>query len=69
MAEVFWPSGVQPRTEVVEIESVNVDQSVLGRILGYGDIYIVGTGGSKERFKYIQKPIVFRKRFQELSLH
>jgi len=51
------------------IESVNVDQSVLGRILGFGDIYIVGTGGSKERFKYIKKPIVFRKRFQELSLH
>ena len=50
------------------IESVNVDQSVLGRILGYGDLVIVGTGGTKETFKDIRKPITFRKRFQELSL-
>ncbi len=51
-----------------KIESVNVDQSVLGRLLGYGDLVIVGTGGTKETFTNIRKPITFRKRFQELSL-
>ncbi len=52
-----------------KIESVNVAQSILGRILGYGDIVIVGTGGTREKFKRIRKPITFRKKFQDLSLH
>jgi uncharacterized membrane protein YdbT with pleckstrin-like domain len=52
-----------------KIESVNVDQSILGRLLGYGNLHIVGTGGSRETFRRIKKPITFRKKFQELSLH
>ena len=50
-----------------KIESVNVNQSILGRILGYGDLYIIGTGGTKEIFTKISRPITFRKKFQELS--
>ena len=50
-----------------KVETVNVDQSILGRILGYGTIRIVGSGGSKEEFPNIQKPLEFRKKFQELS--
>jgi uncharacterized membrane protein YdbT with pleckstrin-like domain len=50
-----------------KIESVNVEQSILGRILGYGDIEIIGTGGTKEQFKHISDPITFRKTFQEMS--
>jgi uncharacterized membrane protein YdbT with pleckstrin-like domain len=33
-----------------KIESVNVDQGIVGRILGYGTVRIVGSGGSKEEF-------------------
>lgn len=51
------------------IESVNVDQSILGRLLGFGDIDIVGTGGTREKFRNIVDPLLFRKRFQDLSLH
>ncbi len=51
-----------------KIESVNVDQSILGRILGYGDLHLIGTGGTRETFKNIKQPITFRKKFQELSL-
>jgi uncharacterized membrane protein YdbT with pleckstrin-like domain len=50
-----------------KIESVNVDQSVLGRMLGYGTIRIIGTGGTREEFPNISNPIEFRKKFQELS--
>ncbi|MDD3721036.1 MAG: PH domain-containing protein [Lutibacter sp.] len=50
-----------------KIESVNVDQSILGRILGYGTIRIVGSGGTKEVFPNIRKPLQFRKKFQEMS--
>jgi uncharacterized membrane protein YdbT with pleckstrin-like domain len=50
-----------------KIESVNVDQSILGRMLGYGTITIIGTGGTREEFPNISNPIEFRKKFQELS--
>lgn len=50
-----------------KIESVNVEQGVLGRLLGYGTIRVVGSGGTKEAFSKIQNPLVFRKKFQEMS--
>jgi uncharacterized membrane protein YdbT with pleckstrin-like domain len=50
-----------------KIESVNVDQSILGRMLGYGTIRIIGTGGTREEFPNISNPLEFRKKFQELS--
>ena len=34
-----------------KIESVNVDQSFMGRILGYGSMTIIGTGGTREAFQ------------------
>ena len=52
---------------IPKVESVNVDQGILGRILGYGAISIVGTGGSRETFCKISKPLEFRKAFQQLQ--
>lgn len=51
---------------LTKIESVNVHQKIWGRILGYGSIQIIGTGGTKETFINIKKPLEFRKKFQEL---
>ena len=48
-----------------KIETVNVDQSVMGRILNYGSIIIIGTGGITERVHNIARPMVFKRRFQE----
>lgn len=50
-----------------KVETVNVDQSILGRIFGYGTLRIVGTGGTHEVFANINHPIEFRKKFLELS--
>ena len=52
---------------ISKIESINVDQSILGRVLDYGDILIVGTGGTKESFDTLASPIQFRKKFQEMQ--
>jgi len=52
---------------LTKIESVNVNQTIVGRILGFGDITIIGTGGTRETFKKINRPITFRKIFQEMS--
>ena len=43
-----------------KVESVDVDQSILGRILDYGDVSIVGTGSTWERLRTIARPIEFR---------
>lgn len=48
-----------------KLEAINVDQSVLGRILDYGIIIIVGTGGTADPFNYIPNPLAFRKRVQQ----
>ena len=50
-----------------KIESVNVDQSLLGRMLGYGTITLIGTGGTKETFGSIAAPLEFRRQFQQTS--
>ncbi len=49
-----------------KIESVNVDQSVMGRILNFGSITIIGSGGTRETFHNIRQPLEFKKSFQEL---
>ncbi|MBP7763682.1 MAG: PH domain-containing protein [Deltaproteobacteria bacterium] len=48
-----------------KIESINVNQSILGRILGYGTIVIMGTGSTREPFDRIRDPLAFRRKFLE----
>jgi uncharacterized membrane protein YdbT with pleckstrin-like domain len=48
-----------------KIEAIAVDQSILGRLLNYGSVGIVGTGSSKEVFTMIQRPLEFRRQIQE----
>ena len=44
-----------------KVESFNVDQSILGRIFGYGTIIINGTGGGKTPIPSIKSPLEFRR--------
>ena len=48
-----------------KIESVGVDQSIVGRIMDYGTIVIRGTGGSLEPFHRVSAPLRFRRQIQE----
>lgn len=52
-------------TLLQRIEAVAVDQSILGRILNYGSIAVIGTGGTKEIFENINDPLAFRRSVQE----
>jgi uncharacterized membrane protein YdbT with pleckstrin-like domain len=47
-----------------KVEGIGVDQSVLGRILGYGTITVSGVGGTKETFAMIANPLEFRRQVQ-----
>jgi len=43
-----------------KVETVGVNQSILGRILGYGTVVVRGTGGSFEPIPFIGEPLDFR---------
>lgn len=45
---------------VEKIETVLVDQSILGRMLNFGTIVIRGTGGGLEPLRRIHDPLTFR---------
>jgi len=43
-----------------KVESVDVNQTLLGRVFGYGTIIVRGTGGSLEPIRDIGDPLTFR---------
>ena len=44
-----------------KVEGISIEQGVLGRILDYGNITVVGAGGSKECFTLIANPMKCRQ--------
>jgi len=48
-----------------KIESIHINQSIIGRILGFGSVIVSGTGGSKDPFHKINAPLQLRKIIQE----
>ena len=61
---VVHKSGfIQRRTfemSLDKVESVDVNQSILGRILNYGDVTILGVGEGRETISTIASPLRFR---------
>ncbi|MGX2982815.1 PH domain-containing protein [Helicobacter sp. 23-1045] len=54
------------RRETIEmlnskVESIRVNQGILGRILNYGNIIVVGAGGSSSPIRFIAEPLEFRQ--------
>lgn len=48
-----------------EVAGIEVNQNILGRILGFGSVTISGTGGTKHPFHRIGAPLEFRSKAQE----
>jgi uncharacterized membrane protein YdbT with pleckstrin-like domain len=61
---VIYKTGIFQRHSMEmnrsKVETVGVDQSILGRILGYGTVIVRGTGGSFEPIPFIGDPLTFR---------
>jgi uncharacterized membrane protein YdbT with pleckstrin-like domain len=61
---IIYKRGILRRHTIemnmAKVESVDVDQSILGRILGYGAVTIHGTGGGVETLANIADPLAFR---------
>jgi uncharacterized membrane protein YdbT with pleckstrin-like domain len=47
-----------------KVDSIGVDESALGRMLGYGSVIVRGTGGTFEIFGRITHPDEFRRQVQ-----
>lgn len=62
--KVGWLRRRTVETMLSKVEGINVEQSLFGRILGYGSIIVTGTGGSQEPFRNIGNPFEFRRQVQ-----
>jgi len=47
-----------------KVESIGVNETLVGRILGYGSVIVRGTGGTFETFDRIRQPSEFRQQVQ-----
>ena len=48
-----------------KIESIGVNESLWGRILGYGTVVVRGTGGTPEPFDRVAHPLEFKRQVQQ----
>jgi len=47
-----------------KVEGITVTQGLMGKVFGYGEIVITGSGGTREPFTGIQAPFDFRRAVQ-----
>jgi uncharacterized membrane protein YdbT with pleckstrin-like domain len=66
---VITKSGILSRRTLelllTKVESIGVEEGILGRMLGYGTVVVRGTGGTPEPFKNIAHPLEFRRQVQQ----
>ncbi|HCE17793.1 MAG TPA: PH domain-containing protein [Anaerolinea thermolimosa] len=51
---------------LAKIESVSVNQTILGRLLNFGTVTVTGTGGTRESFRAIVDPVGVRKKIHQI---
>lgn len=60
--------GVLKRTStsmpLSKIESIEIDQTILGRMMNFGSLHITGTGTAESKFDLIANPHKFRRKIQ-----
>lgn len=61
VARMGWVSTRTVDLNVTKVESLVIEQGALGRLFRYGDLKVVGTGGTAEVFRGVKDPIGFRK--------
>ena len=53
--------------KVTSIETVEIDQGVLGRIFGYGSVKVTGRGISDVVFKGVADPMAVKRQIESIS--
>jgi uncharacterized membrane protein YdbT with pleckstrin-like domain len=52
-----------------KVESIEVNETAFGRMLGFGTIVVIGTGGTLEPFHKMAHPLEFRNHVQQQIEH
>ncbi len=50
---------------LTKVESLAINQGLLGRMLGYGTLVLIGSGGTRTPFSSVQAPLEFRRHVQQ----
>ena len=58
--KVGWISRRTQEMNVAKVETVDVNQSLTGRVLGFGEVTIRGIGGGWEPLRWIASPLKLR---------
>ena len=53
--------------QLTKVESLHVHQGIMGRLLDYGDVTVVGTGSSLEPLRGICDPLELRRKLGEVA--
>lgn len=68
---VVFKKGIISRSteemKLKSVETVEIEQGVLGRIFGYGDVKVTGRGISDVVFKGVADPIAVKKQIESVS--
>jgi len=66
---VIFKKGIISTTTVEllhsKIETISVYQSISGKVFGYGNLNLIGSGGTQNIFYSIERPFEFKKAAQE----
>jgi uncharacterized membrane protein YdbT with pleckstrin-like domain len=66
---VFIKTGLAARRTIElllsRIESIGVEETAMGRMMGFGSVTIHGTGGTPEVFHNVAHPLEFRTQVQQ----
>lgn len=65
LGKTGWLSGRSVDTLLSTLDGFAVNQSVVGRMLGYGTVVVTSTDGLRRSLPLIRDPIEFRRRVQQ----
>lgn len=68
---VIYKTGIISRKseemKLASIETVEIDQGILGRMLGYGNIKVTGRGASDVVFRTVKDPMAVKRAIESIS--
>lgn len=68
---VIFKTGIISRKseemKLASIETVEIDQGIFGRILGYGSIKVTGRGASDVLFRLVDDPMSVKRQIESVS--
>ena len=68
---VIFKTGIISRKSeemtLASIETVEIDQSIIGRMLGYGSVKVTGRGTSDVLFRLVDDPMAVKRAIESIS--